>query len=149
MRGRHGSGQVAMHAIAALLAAMASSTWAAPDDGTSHSWSASVNGPALYGRGLRTVSRPILPSGNLPQSEGVITSVRWRYSFAATPPTDLQAYLCNDTRCVLLPQAEGKTDAFDGDDATQGFVFAFRLPGQGPVAPVLQGKSNQVIVGFR
>ncbi len=141
MRRLHSSGRVATHAIAVLLAAGATDTWGTPDPGTSHSWSASVNGPALYGRGLRTVSRPILPSGNLPQSEGVITSVRWRYSFAVTPPTDLQAYLCNAQRCVLLPQAEGRTEAFDGDDATQGFVFAFRLPGQGPVALCCRGRA--------
>ncbi|CAG2156374.1 Flagellar protein FlhE [Cupriavidus yeoncheonensis] len=149
MRSWPGVGLLVLHAMAAALAAIATDARAAPEAGTRHSWSASVNGPALYGRGQRTVSPPMLPSGNLPQSEGVITSVRWRYSFAATPPTYLQAYLCNAQRCVMLPQSEGKTDAFEGDDATQGFVFAFRLPGQGAVAPVLQGKSNQVIVGFR
>lgn len=149
MRRQRGTGLAVMHVVAAVLAATTMAARAAPDAGTRHTWSASVNGPALYGRGQRTVSPPILPSGNLPQSEGVITSVRWRYSFVAIPPIDLQAYLCNDRRCVLLPQAEGRTDAFDGDDATQGFVFAFRLPGQGAVAPVLQGKSNQVTVGFR
>ncbi|KWR87796.1 flagellar protein FlhE [Cupriavidus sp. IDO] len=131
------------------LAALTACAWASADTGTRHAWTASVNGPALYGRGQRAVSPPILPSGNLPQAEGVITSVRWRYSFAKTPPVDLQAYLCNAQRCVLLPQAEGLTEAFGGDDATQGFVFAFRLPGQGAVAPALQGKSNQVTVGFR
>jgi flagellar protein FlhE len=149
MRGRSAIGRVVLHAMAAVLAAIATAAWAAPEAGTRHTWSASVNGPALYGRGQRTVSPPILPSGNLPQSEGIVTSVRWHYSFVATPPVDLQAYLCNAQRCVMLPQSEGRTDAFDGDDATQGFVFAFRLPGQGAVAPVLQGRSNQVIVGFR
>ncbi len=149
MHGRPGIGRLALPAVAAALAALATDARAAPEAGTRHTWSASVNGPALYGRGQRTVSPPILPSGNLPQAEGIITSVRWRYSFAATPPTDLQAYLCNAQRCVMLPQSEGRTEAFDGDDATQGFVFAFRLPGQGVLAPVLQGKTNQVIVGFR
>lgn len=149
MRSWPGIGLVVLHAMAAALAVIATDALAAPEAGTLHTWSASVNGPALYGRGQRIVSPPILPSGNLPQSEGIITSVRWHYSFAATPPVDLQAYLCNAQRCVMLPQSAGRTEAFDGDDATQGFVFAFRLPGQGAVAPVLQGKSNQVIVGFR
>lgn len=132
-----------------MLAAVSSCTWAALDGGTRHAWTASVNGPALYGRGQRVVSPPITPTGVLPQSEGVITSVRWRYSFAKTPPVELQAYLCNAQRCVLLPQAEGKTDAFSGDDATKGFVFAFRVPGRGSLVPVLQGRSNEVVVGFR
>ncbi|WP_374063734.1 MULTISPECIES: flagellar protein FlhE [Cupriavidus] len=132
-----------------MLAAVSCCAWAAQDGGTRHAWIGSVNGPALYGRGQRVVSPPIQPTGVLPQSEGVITSVRWRYSFAKTPPVELQAYLCNAQRCVLLPQAEGKTDAFSGDDATKGFVFAFRVPGQGGLVPVLQGKSNEVVVGFR
>ncbi|CAJ95058.1 Flagellar biosynthesis protein [Cupriavidus necator] len=132
-----------------LLAAASACAWAAIEGGTRHAWTGSVNGPALHGRGQRAVSPPILPTGVLPQSEGVITSVRWRYSFAKTPPLELQAYLCNAQRCVLLPQAEGKTDAFFGDDATKGFVFAFRVPGQGSLVPVLQGRSNEVVVGFR
>ncbi|SOY70296.1 flagellar protein FlhE [Cupriavidus taiwanensis] len=132
-----------------LLVAVSACAWAAFDAGTRHAWTGSVNGPALYGRGQRAVSPPILPTGVLPQSEGVITSVRWRYSFAKTPPQELQAYLCNAQRCVLLPQAEGRTDAFLGDDATKGFVFAFRVPGQGSLVPVLQGRSNEVVVGFR
>ncbi|WP_306855259.1 flagellar protein FlhE [Cupriavidus necator] len=132
-----------------LLVAVSACALAAFDAGTRHAWTGSVNGPALYGRGQRAVSPPILPTGVLPQSEGVITSVRWRYSFAKAPPQELQAYLCNAQRCVLLPQAEGKTDAFLGDDATKGFVFAFRVPGQGSLVPVLQGRSNEVVVGFR
>lgn len=132
-----------------MLAAMSACAWASLDSSTRHAWTGSVNGPALYGRGQRVVSPPIQPTGVLPQSEGVITSVRWRYSFAKAPPVELQAYLCNAQRCVLLPQAEGKTDAFFGDDATKGFVFAFRVPGQGSLVPVLRGKSNEVVVGFR
>ncbi|NOV24197.1 flagellar protein FlhE [Cupriavidus necator] len=132
-----------------LLVAVSACAWATFDAGTRHAWTGSVNGPALYGRGQRAVSPPILPTGVLPQSEGVITSVRWRYSFAKTPPQELQASLCNAQRCVLLPQAEGKTDAFLGDDATKGFVFAFRVPGQGSLVPVLQGRRNEVVVGFR
>ncbi|WP_354685717.1 flagellar protein FlhE [Cupriavidus necator] len=132
-----------------MLAAVSVCAWATLDSGTRHAWTGSVHGPALHGRGQRVVSPPIQPTGVLPQSEGVITSVRWRYSFARTPPVELQAYLCNAHRCVLLPQAEGKTDAFAGDDATKGFVFAFRVPGQGSLVPVLQGRSNEVVVGFR
>ncbi|WP_454738821.1 flagellar protein FlhE [Cupriavidus necator] len=132
-----------------MLAAMSACAWASLDSGTRHAWTGSVSGPSLYGRGQRVVSPPIQPTGVLPQSEGVITSVRWRYSFAKTPPVELQAYLCNAQRCVLLPQAEGKTDAFSGDDATKGFVFAFRVPGQGSLVPVLRGKSNEVVVGFK
>ncbi|WP_432261708.1 flagellar protein FlhE [Cupriavidus sp. TMH.W2] len=132
-----------------MLVAVSACAWAAFDAGTRHAWTGSVNGPALYGRGQRAVSPPILPASVLPQSEGVITSVRWRYSFARTPPAELQAYLCNARRCVLLLEAEGKTDAFVGDDATKGFVFAFRVPGQGSLVPVLQGRSNEVVVGFR
>jgi flagellar protein FlhE len=52
-------------------------------------------------------------------------------------------------RCVLLEGAEGQTDAFGGDDAARGFVFAFRVPGQGALAPVLQGRANQVTVSYR
>lgn len=135
--------------VAVMLAGGAACVSAAVDGGARHAWTASVNGPALHGRGQRTVSAPILPTGSLPQSEGVITAVRWRYTFATTPPTDLQAHLCNARRCVLLPQAEGSTEAFQGDNATDGFVFAFLVPGRGPLAPVLQGKGNQVTVGFR
>jgi flagellar protein FlhE len=75
--------------------------------------------------------------------------VRWRYSFTRVPPPDLQAYLCNADRCVMLPGAEGKTNAFVGDDASKGFVFAFRVPGNGGLAPSLQGRSNEVTVSFR
>lgn len=132
-----------------LLAAVSAGAWAAIEGGTRHAWTGSVNGPALHGRGQRAVSPPLLPTGVLPQAEGVITSVRWRYSFAKATPAELQAYLCNAQRCVLLPQAEGKTDAFSGDDATKGFVFAFRVPGQGSLVPVLQGRNNEVVVGFR
>ncbi len=114
-----------------------------------HAWTASVPAPALHGRGVRALSAPILPSGYLTQSEGVITAVRWRYRFARVPPPNLQAYLCNANRCVLLPGAEGKTDAFRGDDAGKGFVFAFRIPGQGPLTPVLQGQASQVTVSYR
>lgn len=114
-----------------------------------HAWTASVPAPALHGRGVRALSAPILPSGYLTQSEGVITAVRWRYRFARVPPPNLQAYLCNASRCVLLPGAEGKTDAFRGDDADKGFVFAFRIPGQGPLTPVLQGQASQVTVSYR
>lgn len=114
-----------------------------------HAWTASVPAPALHGRGVRALSAPILPSGYLTQSEGVITAVRWRYRFARVPPPNLQAYLCNANRCVLLPGPEGKTDAFRGDDADKGFVFAFRIPGQGPLTPVLQGQASQVTVSYR
>ena len=114
-----------------------------------HAWTASVPAPALHGRGVRALSAPILPTGHLTQSEGVITAVRWRYRFARVPPPNLQAYLCNANRCVLLPGAEGKTDAFRGDDADKGFVFAFRIPGQGPLTPVLQGQASQVTVSYR
>ncbi|CAG2145668.1 flagellar protein FlhE [Cupriavidus plantarum] len=116
--------------------------------GSRHAWNASVVGPTITGRGQRTLSAPIQPGAMMPQSEGVITSVRWRYSFARIPPVDLQAYLCNAQRCVMLSSPEGKTDAFSGDDAAKGFVFAFRVPGQG-VLPVLQGRSNEVTVSYR
>ncbi|QEZ44316.1 flagellar protein FlhE [Cupriavidus oxalaticus] len=141
-------GLLARGAVVVLLAASACA-WAAIEGGTRHAWTGSVNGPALHGRGQRAVSAPIQPVGVLPQAEGVITTVRWRYSFAQTPPVELQAYLCNAQRCVMLPQAEGQTSAFSGDDATKGFVFAFRVPGQGSLVPVLQGRSNEVVVGFR
>ncbi|KJK26106.1 flagellar biosynthesis protein FlhE [Burkholderiaceae bacterium 16] len=133
---------------AAVLAVACCAAWAAPA-GPLHSWSASVNGPALHGKGLRTMSPPILPTGYLPQAEGAITTVRWRYSFATTPPNELQAYLCNAQRCVLLPGAEGLTEAFSGDDAAKGFVFAFQVPGRGALMPVLLGQSNQITVSFR
>nr|WP_052495325.1 flagellar protein FlhE [Cupriavidus basilensis] len=122
---------------------------AAPGGQTLHSWSASVNGPALYGKGLRTISVPISPTGYLPQAQGAITTVRWRYRFSRTPPNELQAYLCNAQRCVLLSGAEGLTEAFSGDDAAKGFVFAFQVPGKGPLTPVLIGQANEVTVGFR
>ncbi|MBP0621125.1 flagellar protein FlhE [Cupriavidus sp. LEh25] len=139
---------VARGASLALMA-LSACGWAANEGGTRHAWTGSVNGPALQGRGQRVVSAPIQPVGVLPQAEGVITSVRWRYRFAQTPPLELQAYLCNAQRCVMLPQAEGRTSAFSGDDATKGFVFAFRVPGRGSLVPVLQGGSNEVVVGFR
>lgn len=116
--------------------------------GSRHAWTNSVVGPTISGRGQRAVSAPLMPSGVMPQSEGVITSVRWRYSFLRVPPVEMQAYLCNADRCVLLPSAEGKTDAFRGDDASKGFVFAFRVPGQG-ILPTLRGRSNEVTVSYR
>ncbi|WP_454767140.1 flagellar protein FlhE [Cupriavidus campinensis] len=114
-----------------------------------HAWTSSAPGPMIATRGQRALSLPILPAGTQPQSAGIITSVRWRYSFTRIPPPDMQAYLCNPHRCVLLPGAEGKTDAFVGDDAAKGFVFAFRVPGQGSLAPSLQGRSNEVTVSYR
>lgn len=116
--------------------------------GSRHAWNGSVVGPTISGKGQRAVSPPIMPSGVMPQSEGVITSVRWRYSFVRVPPVDMQAYLCNAERCVLLQSPEGKTEAFSGDDASKGFVFAFRVPGQG-MLPTLQGRSNEVTVSYR
>lgn len=144
-------------AVAALGVVAAASAGALAADGITrttlelgsrHAWNASVVGPTITGRGQRTVSAPIQPGGMMPQSEGVITSVRWRYSFVRVPPVDLQAYLCNAQRCVLLSSPEGKTDAFSGDDAAKGFVFAFRVPGQG-ILPALQGRSNEVTVNYR
>jgi flagellar protein FlhE len=117
--------------------------------GSRYAWTASAPGPSIGVRGQRTLSSPVLPAGTMPQATGTITSVRWRYSFTSTPPLDLQAYLCNAERCVLLPGAEGKTDAFVGDDATKGFVFAFRIPGRGGFSPTLQGRSNEVTVSYR
>lgn len=114
-----------------------------------HAWTASVAAPALHGRGVRTVSAPIQASGYLAQGEGTITAVRWRYRFSRVPPPDLQAYLCNASRCVLLTGAEGRTDAFAGDDAGKGFVFAFMLPGRGALAPVLTGGTSQITVSYR
>ncbi|MDR3452573.1 MAG: flagellar protein FlhE [Rhodoferax sp.] len=134
---------------AAVIAAACCAAWAAPGGTTLHSWTASVSGPALHGKGLRIVSAPMTPTGYLPQAEGTITTVRWRYSFASTPPNGLQAYLCNAQRCMLLPGAEGLTEAFGGDDAAKGFVFAFQVPGRGALTPVLFGQSNQVTVSFR
>ncbi len=143
------AGALSRCCVAVLLAGAAACAFAAVDAGARHAWTSSVNGPALHGRGQRILSAPITPTGTLPQSEGVITAVRWRYSFATAAPVDLQAYLCNARRCVMLPQAEGSTGAFQGDDAHEGFVFAFLVPGRGALAPVLQGKGNQVTVGFR
>ncbi|WP_420868811.1 flagellar protein FlhE [Cupriavidus pauculus] len=117
--------------------------------GSRYAWTASAGAPQIAIRGQRTLSLPVLPAATMPQATGRITSVRWRYSFTRTPPIDLQAYLCNADRCVLLPGAEGKTDAFVGDDATKGFVFAYRVPGQGGLMPMLQGRSNEVTVSYR
>lgn len=136
-------------AAALALALLASAASASNSGDSRHAWTATVNGPALYGKGQRAVSPPIEPVGHLPQAEGVITAVRWRYRFTRVPPTNLQAYLCNANRCVLLPGAEGRTEAFRGDDAGKGFVFAYRVPGQGPLAPVLRAQSNEVTVSFR
>nr|WP_315595963.1 flagellar protein FlhE [uncultured Cupriavidus sp.] len=117
--------------------------------GSRYAWTASAAAPQIANRGQRTLSLPVMPLATMPQAMGRITSVRWRYSFTRTPPIDLQAYLCNADRCVLLSGAEGKTDAFVGDDATKGFVFAYRLPGQGGMTPLLQGRSNEVTVSYR
>jgi len=117
--------------------------------GSRYAWTASAGAPQIPNRGQRILSLPVLPAATMPQATGRITSVRWRYSFTRTPPVDLQAYLCNADRCVLLPGAEGKTDAFVGDDATKGFVFAYRVPGQGSLLPMLQGRSNEVTVSYR
>ncbi|RZT29305.1 flagellar protein FlhE [Cupriavidus agavae] len=117
--------------------------------GSRYAWTASTMAPQIANRGQRTLSSPVIPAATMPQASGQITSVRWRYSFTRTPPVDMQAYLCNADRCVLLPGAEGKTDAFLGDDATKGFVFAYRVPGQGFMAPTLQGRSNEVTVSYR
>ena len=117
--------------------------------GSRYAWTGSAPGPLISNRGQRAISSPVLPAGTMPQASGWITSVRWRYSFANTAPIDLQVYLCNAARCVLLPGAEGKTDAFAGDDATKGFVFAYRVPGHGGLSPTLQGRSNEVTVSYR
>lgn len=138
----------ALPALPALAGPAEGMTRATLELGSRHAWNASVVGPAITGRGQRTVSTPIQPTALMPQSDGVITSVRWRYSFTRVPPVDMQAYLCNAERCVMLPSPEGKTDAFGGDDAAKGFVFAFRVPGQG-ILPVLQGRSNEVTVNYR
>ncbi|GAA0797778.1 hypothetical protein GCM10009078_23480 [Cupriavidus gilardii] len=142
---------IASAAVAVISPAVAASSLMHTNFGgdSRHAWTASVSAPALYGRGVRALSAPILPSGYLAQAEGVITAVRWRYRFARVPPPNLQAYLCNANRCVLLPGPEGKTDAFRGDDADKGFVFAFRIPGQGPLTPVLQGQASQITVSYR
>lgn len=117
--------------------------------GSRFAWTASGTAPQITNRGQRALSSPVLPASTMPQADGKITSVRWRYSFTSTPPVDMQAYLCNADRCVLLPGAEGRTDAFVGDDATKGFVFAYRVPGQGGLMPMLQGRSNEVTVSYR
>jgi flagellar protein FlhE len=117
--------------------------------GSRFAWTASSVGPQIVSKGQRALSEPVVPLATMPQALGRITSVRWRYSFTRPPPVDLQAYLCNADRCVLLPGAEGKTDAFVGDDATKGFVFAYRIPGQGGMTPMLQGRSNEVTVSYR
>ena len=117
--------------------------------GSRFAWTASSVGPQISNKGQRALSSPIVPLATMPQAMGRITSVRWRYSFMRPPPVDLQAYLCNADRCVLLSGAEGKTDAFVGDDATKGFVFAYRVPGQGGLIPMLQGRSNEVTVSYR
>lgn len=117
--------------------------------GSRFAWTASSVGPQITNKGQRALSSPVMPLATMPQAMGRITSVRWRYSFTRTPPVDLQAYLCNADRCVLLAGAEGKTDAFVGDDATKGFVFAYRVPGQGGLTPMLQGRSNKVTVSYR
>jgi len=117
--------------------------------GSRYAWTASVQAPQITNRGQRTLSSPVMPVATMPQASGQITSVRWRYSFTRVPPVDMQAYLCNADRCVLLPGAEGKTDAFVGDNATKGFVFAYRVPGHGSLAPMLQGRSNEVTVSYR
>jgi flagellar protein FlhE len=117
--------------------------------GSRYAWTGSALGPLIASRGQRAVSSPVLPAGTMPQASGIVTSVRWRYSFVGAPPIDLEAYLCNAQRCVLLSGAEGKTDAFAGDDATRGFVFAYRVPGRGGLSPSLQGRSNEVTVSYR
>ncbi|WP_437340334.1 flagellar protein FlhE [Cupriavidus pauculus] len=117
--------------------------------GSRFAWTASSMGPQIASKGQRALSAPIMPLATMPQAMGRITSVRWRYSFTRTPPVDLQAYLCNADRCVMLPGAEGRTDAFVGDDASKGFVFAYRIPGHGGLAPMLQGRSNEVTVNYR
>lgn len=118
-------------------------------NGSRYAWTASSMGPQIVSRGQRALSAPVMPLATMPQATGKITSVRWRYSFTRTPPVDMQAYLCNADRCVLLTGAEGKTDAFVGDDAAKGFVFAYRVPGQGGLTPMLQGRSNEVTVSYR
>ena len=117
--------------------------------GSRYAWTSSAQGPLIASRGQCTMSSPVLPPGTMPQASGIVTSVRWRYSFVSTPPIDLEAYLCNARRCVLLSGAQGKTDAFAGDDATGGFVFAYRVAGRGRLSPTLQGRSNEVTVSYR
>ena len=56
-------------------------------------------------------------------------------------------YLCNGSRCVLLPAAQGHTEVFRGD-AAQDFTFAFLAPGRGALAPV-QGARQPYIVDYR
>ncbi|MGT2490007.1 flagellar protein FlhE [Cupriavidus basilensis] len=57
------------------------------------------------------MSPPILPTGYLPQAEGAITTVRWRYSFASTPPNEAAGLF---VQCAALCAAAGGGGAYRG-----------------------------------
>lgn len=121
----------------------------ADEGGPGYAWQSVVQGPMLSVRGTRMLSPSLRPGAMPALATGKVTSVRWQYTFSGVPPHDLQAYLCNASRCALLPAAQGHTEAFRGDAAAQEFTFAFLVPGRGALAPMLQGRANQVIVDYR
>lgn len=133
----------------ALGLALAAPPACARHAGPTYTWVASVQGPLLSGRGIRVLSPALQPGVLSAQADRVVSAVRWYYTFNGVVPRDLQAYLCNASRCVMLQDAQGQTEAFRGDAAEQGFIFAFLVPGRGALAPVLQGRTNQVIVTYR
>lgn len=135
--------------VAALGLATAVPPVRADEGGPGHAWQSVVQGPMLSVRGMRMLSPALRPGAMPALATGKVTSVRWQYTFSGVPPHDLQVYLCNGSRCVLLPAAQGHTEAFRGDAAAQDFTFAFLAPGRGALAPVLQGRANQVIVDYR
>ena len=100
----------------------------ADEGGPGHARQSVVQGPMLSVRGMRILSPALRPGAMPALATGKVTSVRWQYTFSGVPPHDLRVYLCNGSRCVLLPAAQGHTEAFRGDAAAQDFTFAFRHP---------------------
>ncbi|MDP5009359.1 MAG: flagellar protein FlhE [Glaciimonas sp.] len=113
-------------------------------------WTGNAKTPSISQRGMTFESVQIKPIGLVTQNheERKIRRVQWQYGFFSPTPSNLNAYLCNANRCVMLTGANGSTDRFNGDDANTNFMFAFRANGRGAMLPPIQGEKLQINVSF-
>jgi flagellar protein FlhE len=80
-----------------------------------------------------------------------INNVAWRYG-VARKPAGFEAFLCwqdAGTCWIVTDAASGRTDFFNGRDASRPFILRYQVRGKGPLegGPV-KGDMNQVIVTY-
>ncbi len=97
-----------------------------------HAWTGSAVGPMIANRGQRACPRRSCRAGCCRSRLASSRAVRWRYSFTRVPPPDLQAYLCNADRCVMLPGRRGQDQRLRWRRCQQG--LRIRLPRAGKTA---------------